>query len=268
MSEIDDLVERLSDKQMDATWQTIRENLAEIPVDTLVDGLNQTTRGIHGVTAGDFSRVADKDWREAVLRLRAGRRWLPAIEREMDLGKLKAYFQILLDSDEPLAERVAAMAYALPMAPREGARDLSVEFVHFRFPRHVPLMSQWVYSWKTGTGALPYLMEFTNTPGLDGRDRFCAFGSNYDELAIRLKALHGILKNCGLNQWGAYSLDVVLAYLYSDYLYKMYFTTSKSVFSTIPTVLGVMAHLLGLSIPREAVPTGVAVENPGSGWMD
>ncbi len=268
MSEIDDLAERLSDQRMDATWQTIGDNLDQIPVDALVEGLNSTTRRIHGVTAANFSLITDGDWREAVMHLRAGRRWLSAIERELDLPRLKAYFQMLLDTGEPLADRVAAMAYGLSMVPRESAHDLSLEFVHFRTPRHVPLMSQWVYSWKTGTGALPYLMEFTNTPGLDGKDRFSAFGADCDELALRLKSLDVTLKDRGLNRWGAYSLDVVLAYLYSDYLYKMYFTTSKSVFSTIPTVFGVMAHLLGLSIPREAVPTGVAIETPGEGWMD
>lgn len=43
-----------------------------------------------------------------------------------------------------------------------------------------------------------------------------------------------------------------------------YFTTSKSIFSTIPTVLGVVSYLLGLPIPKEAVPTGIPVEQENS----
>ncbi|MCY0909362.1 MAG: hypothetical protein OWR62_13340, partial [Sulfobacillus thermotolerans] len=161
---------------------------------------------------------------------------------------------------------IRALGMSLPMVAKEQAHDLAIEFLHFYAPRRYPLGPQWVYSWKTATGALPYLLEFTNEPGLNGHDRFHAYGANYAELFARIKGLDSVLQDQGLHRWGVYSVDLVLAYIYADYLYKMYFTTSKSIFSTIPTVLGVVSYLLGLPIPPEAVPTGQEVEAPDS-WM-
>jgi hypothetical protein len=149
---------------------------------------------------------------------------------------------------------------SLPMLSKEAAHDIAIEFLHFYSPKHYPLAPQWVYSWKTGTGALPYLLEFTNEPGHNGKDRFHAFGAGYADLYSRLAQLDTALQNVKLHQWGIYSNDVILAYVYADYLYKIYFTTSKSIFSTIPTVLGVVSYLLGLPIPKEAIPTGIPVE--------
>jgi hypothetical protein len=182
------------------------------------------------------------------------------------MEQLKVYLSTLLEMDDNADDQVQALGMSLPMLSREQAYDFAIEFLHFHSPRRYPLSPQWVYSWKTATGALPYLMEFTNQTGLNGVDRFSAYGANYEDLFLRLKGLDSILQAHQLHRWGSYSTDLVLAYLYADYLYKMYFTTSKSIFSTIPTVLGVISYLLGLPIPEQAIPTGV--EQPDAWGME
>ncbi|MDA8193765.1 MAG: hypothetical protein M0Z53_07200 [Thermaerobacter sp.] len=264
MNEVEDFTRRLTDDRMDGVWEMVQTNLAGIPVDDLVSRLIHANQRLRALTSlREMAWTPESEWRDALQLLGSGRRSLPLVEREGGLSRLKVYLVALVKSDDPVEDRLEAFARSLPMLTHGSAYELALEFLHLHSPRHYPVMSKWIFSWKTGTGALPYLMEFSNQPGLNGQDRFYAFGANYQELGMRLKALEGVLKDRGLAKFGAFSLDVVLAYLYSDYLYKMYFTTSKSIFSTIPTVLGVMAHLLGIPIPPEAVPTGIPVDNLG-----
>lgn len=268
MSEYDDFLDRLKSAGMEETWRSVKENLDQIPLDDTLQELNQTSRLLHQVANPmTVAMTTDAQWAGALRRLRSWRRALPAIAPQIALGQLKVYLSTLLEMDDNVDDQIRALGMSLPMVSKEQAHDLAIEFLHFYSPRRYPLGPQWVYSWKTATGALPYLMEFTNQLGLNGQDRFHAYGANYEELFMRLQGVGEMLKDHGLHRWGVYSTDLVLAYLYADYLYKMYFTTSKSIFSTIPTVLGVISYLLGLAIPPQAVPTGVPVEAPDS-WME
>ncbi len=264
-SENDDFLWRLTSPDMSEVWQSIQSNLDAIPLSMILQGISQTTRQLqHAVSLHNQSVTLNPDGRNALKRLRSFRRWLPAIEQQMPFERLIMFLSALIEMDDDIDDQVHALGLSLPMLPKEAAHDIALEFLHFHSPKRYPLASQWIYSWKTGTGALPYLLEFTNEWGQNGTDRFQAFGAGYKDLFNRLQRLDQVLQEVQLHRWGMYSNDIILAYIYTDYLYKMYFTTSKSVFSTIPTVLGVMSYLLGLAIPKEAVPTGIPVESQNS----
>ncbi len=265
MTELEDFTQRLTDERMTGVWEMVDDNLTAIPTGDLVARLAETHQCIRGLThPREMPWIPESEWRAALMRLRSGRRALQAIGREGNLSRLKVYSVALVNhQDAPLEDRIRAFTASLPMIEEATAADLALEFLHFHAPRLYPLMTKWVFAWKTGTGALPYLMEFSNQPGTDGQDRFYAFGANYHELTMRLRALEGVLKARGLAKFGSFSLDLFFAYLYADYLYKMYFTASKSIFSAIPSVLGVMAHLLGIPIPAAALPAGMPVDTLG-----
>ncbi|HBQ94917.1 MAG: hypothetical protein C7B43_18225 [Sulfobacillus benefaciens] len=261
-TENEDFLNRLLSSSMNEVWASIQANLGAIPLDGVIQGLTVTSRQIQHVASGAAMMSAKyyPEWRAALMRLRSARRWLSKIEGQLSLEQLVVYLTALMEMDDDIDDQVRALGMTLPMLPKEAAHDIAIEFLHFYSPKRYPLAATWVYSWKTGTGALPYLLEFTNEIGLNGKDRFHSFGAGYQELFARLGQVDFALKQVKLHRWGIYSNDVVLAYIYADYLYKMYFTTSKSIFSTIPTVLGVMSYLLGLPIPKDAVPTGVPIE--------
>lgn len=261
-AENEDFRERLLSASMNEVWASIRSNLEAIPLDNLIHGLTLTSRQIQHLTQNGAMMSASyyTEWRSTLTRLRSARRWIPRIEEHLSLQQLVVYMSALMEMDDDIDDQVQALGMTLPMLPKEAAHDIAIEFLHFYSPKRYPLATTWIYSWKTGTGALPYLLEFTNELGQNGKDRFHSFGAGYQELFARLGQLDSALQQMKLHRWGIYSNDVVLAYIYADYLYKMYFTTSKSIFSTIPTVLGVMSYLLGLSIPKDAVPTGIPIE--------
>ena len=261
-SENEDFLQRLLTPAMNEVWSSIQSNLDAIPLNNLIQGLTVTSRQIQHLTQSTASMPTSyyTEWRSTLMRLRSARRWLPRIEEQLSLQQFVVYMSALIEMDDDIDDQVQALGMTLPMVPKEAAHDIAIEFLHFYSPKRYPLATTWVYSWKTGTGALPYLFEVTNELGLNGKDRFHSFGASYHELFARLGQLDEALKQTKLHRWGIYSNDVLLAYIYADYLYKMYFTTSKSIFSTIPTVVGVMNYLLGLPIPKDAVPTGIPVE--------
>ncbi|OLZ11941.1 hypothetical protein [Sulfobacillus thermosulfidooxidans] len=264
-TENEDFLRRLLKPSMTEVFTSIQSNLDAIPLDSVIQGLTLTSRQLQHVANPRMMASASlQDWREALMRLRSIRRWLPTIEKQLPFQQFIVFLTALIEMDEDVDDQVRALGLSLPMLSKEAAHDIAIEFLHFYSPKRYPLATTWVYSWKTGTGALPYLLEFTNEPGFNGKDRFRAFGAGYSELFARLEQLDTALEQFALHRWGMYSNDIVLAYVYADYLYKMYFTTSKSIFSTIPTVLGVVSYLLGLPIPKEAVPTGIPVEQENS----
>ncbi|MCY0885944.1 MAG: hypothetical protein OWV35_08710 [Firmicutes bacterium] len=269
VTEVEAFRARIQSPALEPVWRMARENIDNLPFDDLLQGLERSSQVIRHITnPRHIAMATESDWEEAVRKLRSGRRHLGEITGHMDLSRFRLYLASLVEDDTGSVEdRVQAFALSLPMLPAEVAKDIAIEFLHLAAPRRYPLVTEWVYSHRTGTGALPYLLEFTNEPGQNGKDRFRQWGAGYQGVADQLRVLEEELDRQGLAKWGAFSVDMVLAYFYADYLYKMYFqTTSRSLFGAFPTAYGVISYLLGLPIPKEAMPTGQGWEAP-SDWM-
>ena len=122
-------------------------------------------------------------------------------------------------------------------------RDIALELLHFYEPDKNVLWTSWVYRQDNGTGCLPYTADFLKRTW-DGNPYIMPFSIR--EMKDEIDYLYELSGKNGLNLKRPYGADILLSYMYSDYVYKMVYAESKSLSIGVPEGFTLMKKLLGI----------------------
>ena len=122
-------------------------------------------------------------------------------------------------------------------------RDLAFEILHFLEPENNILWTTWIYKQDSGTGSLPYMADFLKRTW-DGNAYIMPF--TYREMRDEIDYLYELAYKNGFNIKPPFGTDILLAYMYADYVFKMVYAESKSLSVGVPDGYTLMKKLLGI----------------------
>ena len=129
-------------------------------------------------------------------------------------------------------------------------RDIALELLHFYEPDKNVFWTSWVYRQDNGTGCLPYMADFLKRTW-DGNPYIMPFSIR--EMKDEIDYLYELSCKNGLNLERPYGADILLSYMYSDYVYKMVYSESKSLSVGVPDGFTLMKKLLGVEKLEPAI---------------
>ena len=129
-------------------------------------------------------------------------------------------------------------------------RDIALEILHFYEPDKNVFWTSWVYRQDNGTGCLPYMADFLKRTW-DGNPYIMPFSIR--EMKDEIDYLYELSGKNGLNLERPYGADILLSYMYSDYVYKMVYAESKSLSVGVPDGFTLMKKLLGIEKLEPAI---------------
>ena len=129
-------------------------------------------------------------------------------------------------------------------------RDIALELLHFYEPDKNVFWTSWVYRQDNGTGCLPYMADFLKRTW-DGNPYIMPFSIR--EMKDEIDYLYELSGKNGLNLGRPYGADILLSYMYSDYVYKMVYAESKSLSVGVPDGFTLMKKLLGIEKLEPAI---------------
>ncbi len=122
-------------------------------------------------------------------------------------------------------------------------RDLAFEISHFLEPENNILWTTWIYKPDNGTGSLPYMADFLKRTW-DGNAYIMPF--TLKEMRDETDYLYELSYKNGFNIEPPFGADILMAYMYADYVFKMVYAESKSLSVGVPDGYTLMKKLLGI----------------------
>ncbi|MCL4428999.1 MAG: hypothetical protein M1276_08460 [Deltaproteobacteria bacterium] len=171
------------------------------------------------------------------------RRHREKILETASIGSLDNAFGFLADSKKSVEVRTGRFLEAFPYEDVIVKRDIALEVLHFYEPEKNVLWTSWVYRQDNGTGCLPYMADFLKRT-FDGNPYIMPFSIR--EMKDEIDYLYELSGKNGLNLKRPYGADILLSYMYSDYVYKMVYAESKSLSVGVPEGFTLMKKLLGI----------------------
>ncbi len=156
---------------------------------------------------------------------------------------LKNSFAILADNKKSVEIRIGRFLELFSYDEIIVKRDIALEILHFYEPEKIVLWTSWVYRQDNGTGCLPYMADFLKRTW-DGNPYIMPFSIR--EMNDEIDYLYELPIKNGLNLKRPYGADILLSYMYSDYVYKMVYAESKSLSVGVPDGFTLMKKLLGI----------------------
>ena len=143
--------------------------------------------------------------------------------------------------------RINAMEKSLTMTPKDRwIRDLAAEILHYREPETYPLMTRWIWDYTSNSGVLREIWfsdsdtEFLNIPhGIK------------THLELR-RELSGFLDSLGVFRDLHFMVDILFAWIYSQYIGNQGGSFLKTDFSFTGTPFGYVFRMLGLDAALSA----------------
>ncbi len=122
-------------------------------------------------------------------------------------------------------------------------RDLAFEILHFLEPESNILWTTWIYKPDNGTGSLPYMADFLKRTW-DGNAYIMPF--TLREMRDETDYLYELSYKNGFDIKPPFGADILMAYMYADYVFKMVYAESKSLSVGVPDGYTLMKKLLGI----------------------
>jgi hypothetical protein len=171
------------------------------------------------------------------------RRHKEKILNTVSVETLNNAFGLLADSKKSAEIRTGRFLEAFSYEDVIVKRDIALELLHFYEPEKNVLWTSWVYRQDNGTGCLPYMADFLKRTW-DGNPYIMPFSIR--EMKDEIDYLYELSGKNGLNLKCPYGADILLSYMYSDYVYKMVYAESKSLSIGVPEGFTLMKKLLGI----------------------
>ncbi len=171
------------------------------------------------------------------------RRHKEKILNTVSVETLNNAFGLLADSKKSAEIRTGRFLEAFSYEDVIVKRDIALELLHFYEPGKNVLWTSWVYRQDNGTGCLPYMADFLKRTW-DGNPYIMPFSIR--EMKDEIDYLYELSGKNGLNLKRPYGADILLSYMYSDYVYKMVYAESKSLSIGVPEGFTLMKKLLGI----------------------
>ena len=159
-------------------------------------------------------------------------------------------FGVLADSKKSAEIRIGRFLESFSYDDVIVKRDIALELLHFYEPEKNVLWTSWVYRQDNGTGCLPYMADFLKRTW-DGNPYIMPFSIR--EMKDEIDYLYDLSAKNGLNLKRPYGADILLSYMYSDYVYKMVYAESKSLSVGVPDGFTLMKKLLGIEKLEHAI---------------
>jgi len=152
-------------------------------------------------------------------------------------------FNHLGDSRKSAEIKIGRFLSAIPYENVMAKRDIALEILHFCEPKKNVLWTSWVYRQDNGTGCLPYMADFLKRTW-EGNPYIMPF--SIKEMRDEINYLYELSNKNGFAIDPPYGADILLSYMYSDYVYKMVYAESKSLSIGVPDGFTLMKKLLGV----------------------
>ncbi len=163
---------------------------------------------------------------------------------------LKNSFAILADNKKSAEIRMGRFLELFSYEDVIVKRDIALEILHFYEPDKNVFWTSWVYRQDNGTGCLPYMADFLKRTW-DGNPYIMPFSIR--EMKDEIDYLYELSGKNGLNLERPYGADILLSYMYSDYVFKMVYAESKSLSVGVPDGFTLMKKLLGIEKLEQAI---------------
>jgi hypothetical protein len=163
---------------------------------------------------------------------------------------LNNFFAILSDNKKSAEIRIGRFLELFSYDDVIVKRDIALELLHFYEPEKNVLWTSWVYRQDNGTGCLPYMADFLKRTW-EGNPYIMPFSIR--EMKDEIDYLYELSGKNGLNLKRPYGADILLSYMYSDYVFKMVYAESKSLSVGVPDGITLMKKLLGIEKLEQAI---------------
>ncbi len=236
-------------------FEIIKENLPAGKIGLFNDLLSRKTEIIRGFLSDVRDGKLEMDRFDTILSfIFSVRRHKKQIIETVSVDILNNGFNYLSDSKKSAEIRLGRFLAAIPYENVIVKRDIALEVLHFCEPEKNVLWTSWVYRQDNGTGCLPYMADFLKRTW-DGNPYIMPF--SIKEMKDEADYLYELSNKNGFAIEPPYGVDILLSYMYSDYVYKMVYAESKSLSIGVPDGFTLMKKLLG--IEKLGLPESVAV---------
>ena len=212
-------------------------------IEMIVEGLRGKSLLFQRTFSGDDALMTDTEFFDACAFMPTVRRRIQPILKSKGFDHLRNAVTVLLDgiSLENVDLKLTKLTHDLQISERDRwIRDLAAEILHYRDPETFPLMTRWVWDSESNSGVLREIW-FT-----DAQDFHLDIpGDIRTHLELR-KELHGFLDNSGVYANHHFIIDILFAWIYSQYIGSQGGSFLKTEFSDSGTPFNYALRMLGL----------------------
>ncbi len=176
--------------------------------------------------------------------------FMPTVRRRLKFALEKHGFSLIWDSIQQLLDevtienadnRIEQFFLALATSKRDRwVRDLAAEILHFCDPDKFPLMTRWIWDFSSNTGVLREIW-FTD----NDHEQIKVPNGIQTHLELRRELL-GFLKDCGVFANQNLTIDVLFAWIYSEYIGSQGGSFLRTEFNASGLPFGYALRMLGL----------------------
>lgn len=225
-------------------FEIIKENLSAVQIDLFNNLLSLKTK----IVCEFLAEVRDKKLEEGSFNdilslIFSVRRHKKKILETVSIDALNEGFGCLSDLKKSAEFRIGRFLGVIPYENIIVKRDIALEVLHFYEPKKNVLWTSWVYRQDNGTGCLPYMADFLKRTW-EGNPYIMPF--SIKEMKDETEYLYELSNKNGFAIKPPYGADILLSYMYSDYVFKMVYAESKSLSVGVPDGFTLMKKLLGI----------------------
>ncbi|MFW0884949.1 hypothetical protein ACMCNP_07940 [Candidatus Acidulodesulfobacterium sp. H_13] len=225
-------------------FEIIRDNLPDDKIRLFNNLLSRKTEIVREFLSDVQNEKLGKSEFDKILSLIFSvRRHREKIIDTVDVGSLSKGFICLSDFKKSTEIRLGRFLESFIYENIIVKRDIAMEVLHFYEPDKNVLWTSWVYRQDNGTGCLPYMADFLKRTW-DGNPYIMPF--SIMEMRDEVDYLYELSNKNGFAVEPPYGVDILLSYMYSDYVYKMVYAESKSLSIGVPEGFTLMKKLLGV----------------------
>ncbi|MDA8272885.1 MAG: hypothetical protein M0Z72_04005 [Deltaproteobacteria bacterium] len=225
-------------------FEIIRENLPDDKIGLIGSLLRQKTEIIKRFLRDVREEKQEgEDFDKILSIIFTIRRHRKKIIQTVNLDSLNNAFVILGDSKKSAEIRTGRFLEVFSYDDVMVKRDIALEILHFYEPAKNVLWVSWVYRQDNGTGCLPYMADFLKRTW-DGNPYIMPF--SIKEMNEEIDYLYELSNRNDFAIEPPYGVDILLSYMYADYVYKMVYAESKSLSIGVPDGFTLMKKLLGI----------------------
>ena len=212
-------------------------------IEIIIDGLNGKSI-LFQSTFSDHNTISfESDFYSACA-------FMPTVRRRLKFALEKHGFSLIWDSIQHLLDevtienvdnRIEQLFLALATSKKDRwVRDLAAEVLHFCDPDKFPLMTRWIWDISSNSGVLREIW-FTD----HDHEQIKVPNGIQTHLELRRELL-GFLKDCGVFANQNLTVDVLFAWIYSDYIGNQGGSFLRTEFNSSGMPFGYALRMLGL----------------------
>ncbi len=212
-------------------------------IEVIIDGLSGKSLLFQRTFVESTQSLVESELFDACAFMPTVRRRMKGVLEQHSFGRLSQALEHLLNdvSIENVDQKIDTFEANLSSTPKDRwVRDLAAEVLHYRDPDNFPLMTRWIWDYSSNSGVLREIWysdsdtEFLNIP--HGVRTHLELRRELSEFLDGL----GVFKN--LN----FMMDVLFAWIYSQYIGNQGGSFLKTEFSFTGTPFGYVFRMLGL----------------------